>query len=145
MNTREMAEEYLKKADRYFNEAINAHSEEDFSTAIRRCQESVELAIKAVLRLCGIEYPRKHDVSDLLDKLSDLQDIPDYFKESIPTLKQTMQRLSQLRGPAMYGDEANLTPPSRLFSEQDAEKNINDTRKTLQLCKKLFREWIQQQ
>ncbi|MDW8074126.1 MAG: HEPN domain-containing protein, partial [Nitrososphaerota archaeon] len=46
----------LETARRELNEGSIAYS-------IRSSQESVELALKAALRLLGIEYPKKHDVS----------------------------------------------------------------------------------
>jgi hypothetical protein len=67
-NSRALAEECLHRTERYLREARNAYAEGDFPTAIRRNQESVELSVKAALRLLGIEYPRKHDVSDVLDQ-----------------------------------------------------------------------------
>jgi HEPN domain-containing protein len=44
----------LRRAERYLREARNAYLEGDFPTAIRRSQESVELSVKAALRLLGI-------------------------------------------------------------------------------------------
>jgi HEPN domain-containing protein len=83
LNSRALAEEYLRRAERYLREARNAYVEGDFPTAIRRSQESVELSVKVALRLLGIEYPRKHDVSDVLDQIVGLEALPGYFREAV--------------------------------------------------------------
>lgn len=38
----------------------------DFADAVREAQETVELAVKGVLKLKGLAYPRAHDVARLL-------------------------------------------------------------------------------
>jgi len=38
----------------------------DYPDAVRESQETVELAIKSLLKLAGLSYPRAHDVSRLL-------------------------------------------------------------------------------
>jgi HEPN domain-containing protein len=88
LNSRVLAEEYLRRAERYLKEARNAYAEGDFPTTIRRSQESVELSVKAALRLLGIEYPRKHDVSDVLDQIVGLEALPGYFREAVPFRKR---------------------------------------------------------
>jgi HEPN domain-containing protein len=57
-----MARDYIYRANRCLREAEIAISESDFAGAIRRSQEALELAVKAVLRSMAIEYPREHDV-----------------------------------------------------------------------------------
>jgi HEPN domain-containing protein len=44
--------------------------------------------VKAALRLLGIEYPRKHDVSDVLDQIVGLKALPGYFREAVPFRKR---------------------------------------------------------
>jgi HEPN domain-containing protein len=39
-----------------------------YSLAIRRAQETCELSLKGALRYLAIEYPRDHDVSDVLSR-----------------------------------------------------------------------------
>ncbi|MGQ9514731.1 MAG: HEPN domain-containing protein [Thermoproteota archaeon] len=141
MNTRSMALEYLERSKRYIAEAGRAVGEADYPTTVRRCQESVEMAVKAILRLLGIEYPRKHDVSDVLQDLKNMGEIPKFFKDEIPFISSTISRLTSVRGLAMYGDESSLTPPARLFSSEDAEKALNDAKRVLELCLALFKKW----
>jgi len=141
LNSRALAEEYLRRAERYLREARNAYAEGDFPTAIRRSQESVELSVKAALRLLGIEYPRKHDVSDVLDQIVGLEALPGYFREAVPFLQEVVRRLAMVRGIAMYGDEETLTPPSRIFKGEDALRSVEEAERVLDLCRRLFNDW----
>ncbi|MBS7645703.1 HEPN domain-containing protein [Candidatus Bathyarchaeota archaeon] len=44
---------------------------------VRSSQECVELSLKAALRLVGVEYPKKHDVSRVL--LMNKEKFPEWF------------------------------------------------------------------
>ena len=63
MINREMARDYLLRAGRCLREAETALSEGDPPAAIRRSQEALELAVKALLRSLTIEYPRAHEAT----------------------------------------------------------------------------------
>jgi HEPN domain-containing protein len=136
-----LAEEYLRRAERYLKEARNAYAEGDFPTTIRRSQESVELSVKAALRLLGIEYPRKHDVSDVLDQIVGLEALPGYFREAVPFVQEVVMRLAMVRGIAMYGDEETLTQPSRIFKGEDALRLVERAERVLDVCRRLFNDW----
>jgi len=40
---------------------ISLNEDKDFAYCVRASQEAVELSIKAILRLIGVEYPKTHD------------------------------------------------------------------------------------
>ncbi len=67
------------------------------------------------MRLLGMEYPRKHDVSDVLDQIAGSEALLGYFNEAVPLVQEMVRRLAMVRGIAMYGDEETLTQPSRIF------------------------------
>ena len=141
MNSRALAEECLRRAERYLREARNAYAEGDFPTTIRRSQETVELPVKAALRLLGIEYPRKHDVSDVLDQIVGLEALPGYFREAVPFVQEVVRRLAMVRGIAVYGDEETLTQPSRIFKGEDALRSVERAERVLDVCRRLFNDW----
>ncbi len=58
MNTEAMAKAFLDDAIYSLKETKEALNEGIYHRAIRRAQEGVELALKAILRLLGIEYPK---------------------------------------------------------------------------------------
>jgi len=140
MNTFRMAEDFVRRSARFLREASLALSELDYATCVRRSQECVEMSLKGILRLLGIEYPSKHDVSEALLTL-DRSPLPEWFKEQLPYLAETSRSLSTLRGPAMYGSEEELKPASELFSEDDARRAHGDAEKVLRMCASIIDSW----
>lgn len=61
-----MARAYLRQAEERIKHAEEAFVDGNFAYVIRQCQESVELALKASLRLIGVEPPKFRDVSPVL-------------------------------------------------------------------------------
>ena len=98
---------------------------------MRRAQESVELSLKAALRLLGVEHPREHDVSDVLNEVVRPKDLPEWFRSELETISVISKRLTEERGPAFYGDERAFIPPGRLYAKEDAERAIGDAKKIL--------------
>jgi len=77
----EMARAYIEEARRRVRTAEQALNEDAYAYCIRQCQETVELALKAALRLVGIEPPKWHDVGPVLREFSDR--FPPWFRELI--------------------------------------------------------------
>ncbi|NHV99101.1 MAG: HEPN domain-containing protein [Thaumarchaeota archaeon] len=141
MNTEAMARGYLDDAEYSLYEAEEALAKKMYHRTVRRAQESVELSLKAVLRLLGVEYPREHDVSDALAEIARIRVLPDWFRFELETISIASKRLAGERGPAFYGDENAFIPPRELYSREDAEKAIDSARKIHELSKKLFQWW----
>jgi HEPN domain-containing protein len=142
MNSYEMAEDYLKRAGRCLAEAENALRDGDYPMAIRRSQECIELSIKGILRAGAIEFPREHDVSDVLMNM-DWKKIgsPDWFIERVEAMAKIMREITPKRGPAMYGFEMEMKPARALFSSGDGMKAITDAGFVFDTCKKFLKEW----
>lgn len=68
-----MASNYIKQARARIRHAELALREEEYPYVVRRSQEAVELALKGVLRLVGIEPPKWHDVGPILREYSHLR------------------------------------------------------------------------
>lgn len=132
----EMAKDYMHRAERCLKEARLALDEKDPPSAIRRSQEALELITKAYLRLIGIEYPKTHDVSDIL--LEHRDKLPPELKNNIKDLAKLISELASIRGPAFYGYEREGIPASQAFSLNYAteifkkvEKYFNQIRKNI--------------
>jgi len=136
-----MAKAYLEDAKYSLSEAKGAHKAGIYHRSVRRAQECIELSLKAVLRLIGIEYPRQHDVSIVLQEIAERKGLPNWFISALPEISLVSKRLAEERGPAFYGEERAFTPPSHLYKENDAKRAITDAKKVLNLCEKLFNEW----
>lgn len=142
MNTREMGRDYLSRAKRCLTEAEVALNEHDYSMTVRRSQECIEMAIKGILRLSGIEFPREHDVSDVLLK-TEWKEIgsPSWFMDNIEKLARIMREITPKRGPAMYGFEKEMKPAGEIFSSDDGIKALNEARFVFETCQRFFLEW----
>jgi len=136
----EMAKSVIRQAGVRVEFAENALAKEEYPYVVRQSQEAVELALKGVLRLVGIEPPKWHDVGPILKEYSDR--FPQWFSENIEELASISRELRHEREPAMYGDEETSTPPYKLYSRRDAEKALANARKVLSLCEKLLTEWV---
>jgi len=66
MTSKDLAQSYLIKAEKRLKILEILLHEEDYSDVVREAQGIVELSLKAMLRLVGIEPPKIHDVGELL-------------------------------------------------------------------------------
>ncbi|MFQ6077148.1 MAG: HEPN domain-containing protein [Candidatus Bathyarchaeia archaeon] len=98
-----MAESYLRRAQRRLRDAERALNENFVPDAVRYSQECVEIAVKAVLRLLGLEYPKTHDLSVELQMHS--KNLPGWFRRQAPEIAELMRSLAKSRGLSLYGDE----------------------------------------
>jgi len=139
LNTLAMAEAYVKDARRSLREAQLSREEGAYHRCVRRAQECVELALKGVLRLLGIEYPRSHDVSQALELAR--PSMPEWLAQRVDDLKRASLKLAEERGPAFYGDERAYVPPEQLYGEEDAEEALRMAREALEAAERLLSEF----
>lgn len=135
-----LASSYIRQAEARVKTAINAFREGNYPYALRSSQEAVELCLKASLRLIGIEYPKIHDVSDILLKYIDR--FPEWFRREGEFLSETSKKLVLKRELSFYGGEEALLTPEELISRDDAKDAIDRAEKTLNLCRKLLGEYM---
>jgi HEPN domain-containing protein len=91
---------------------------------VQESQEAVELALKGLLRACGVEAPRIHDVSDVL--LAERARLPAAAQSEVDRLAQVSRALRRDRELAFYGAE-DLTPSS-FYSKDDAKAAFDGAR-----------------
>ncbi|MEM2237969.1 MAG: HEPN domain-containing protein [Candidatus Caldarchaeum sp.] len=137
MRNVDVARSLLNQSARRLETARRELKEGSLAYSIRSSQEAVELALKAALRLLGIEYPKKHDVSSVLIK----------FRERFPAwfpadrLAEASIKLAEKREPAMYGDELSMTPADLVFERSEAEEAFEMAEQTYMYVEKLFAEY----
>ena len=119
MRTDELALDYIDRAGLTLEEARSAFEKEAYSLAIRRAQETCELSLKGALRYLAIEYPRDHDVSDVLKRVKEIRQIPEWFSDKIDFMAGVSSDLARKRGPAFYGIERSVTPASKIFGRDE--------------------------
>ncbi|MFM8708026.1 MAG: HEPN domain-containing protein [Planctomycetia bacterium] len=100
---------------------------ESWADVVRESQEVVELALKGLLRSCGIEPPRIHDVSEVL--LAERSRLPESIQRQVEVLAAGSRSLRRDRELAFYGAE-DLTP-SGFYTKDDATTARDIARKTV--------------
>lgn len=118
MLNKRLATDYLRRAGARLL-AIDALFEaESWADVVRESQEVVELTLKALLRVSGVEPPRVHDVSDVLEEARG--SLPASILPHLAQLTSASRRLRRDRELAFYGAE-DLTP-SEFYSRADADE-----------------------
>lgn len=85
----------------------------------------------------GIEYPKEHEVSDVL--LTARNRFPDWFSARVEKIANVSAGLIPKRGLATCGDERRFIPPGKLFSREDASDAMEKAGKTFKEIVKLFK------
>jgi len=134
MNTKSLAESYLKKAVDRLDILDLLLKKKAFSDVIRESQEIVELSLKGMLRSVGVEPPKIHDVGGLL--LEHKEKFPKKTAKYFKKLAEISKRLRKERELAFYGDIDFI--PTEEYTEDDAKEAIRDTRLVVDTAKKLI-------
>ncbi len=134
MNTRSLAESYLKKAVDRLDILDLLFDKNAFSDVIREAQEIVELSLKGMLRFVGVEPPKIHDVGGLL--LEHEEKFPKEIAIHLKRLADISKRLRKERELAFYGDIDFI--PTEEYTKDDAEEAIGDARLVVDTTKKLI-------
>ncbi len=137
----QLALSYLEDAKYSLEEALRAYNRGYYHRAVRRAQECIELCLKALLRLYGLEYPKTHDVSSIL--LLHKDRFPKWFARHIPLIAKISTELVQQRAPSFYGDEIRKIPAKQLFKEEDAIRAIENAKRVLKLIEELVKKWLE--
>ena len=127
-----MARSYQRRAETVLREAERLYADEVWNLVVGRSQESVELALKGVLRKAGVEIPKVHDVSGALRRNVDR--LPAHLAAEIDALVSASRRLREERELAFYGDEETGTEAEALFSRADAEDALQTARRVVAMC-----------
>jgi HEPN domain-containing protein len=127
MHNRELAQDYLRRAKARLRAVDVLFEAESWADVVREAQEVVELALKGLLRACGIEAPRIHDVSDVL--IAERDRLPAAVRTEVPRLAAISKDLRRDRELAFYGAE-DLTPSS-FYSKEDAIRARDGARLTV--------------
>ena len=127
-----MAQAYVRQARLIFGEAERHQASGAWHLTVRRSQESVEMALKAVLRAAGIEVPRVHDVGAFLREHAER--LPKEVTEHLDRAVSVSRRLRAERETAFYGDDEVGAPAERLYTAGDAEQALSDARWVLALA-----------
>jgi HEPN domain-containing protein len=127
----DLARDYIQRATARIRAVDVLFEAESWADVVRESQEIVELALKALLRSVGIDPPRIHDVSDVLEAES--HRLPEVLQEELNTLTRISRELRRDRELAFYGAE-DLTP-SGFYTRDDGKRARTDARKVVELVR----------
>jgi len=127
----ELAGDYIQRASARLRALDVLFEAESWADVVRESQEIVELALKALLRSAGVDPPRIHDVSDVLE--AEAHRLPEIIREELGTLTRISRNLRRDRELAFYGAE-DLTP-SGFYTQEDGEQARADARTTVEMVR----------
>jgi HEPN domain-containing protein len=118
MKNQSLSRDYIRRARHRLATLEVLLRVEDYADVVREAQETVELALKALLRHHGIEVPRVHDVSAILE--SDPTRFAEIARPHLTRLAEISRGMRRDRELSFYGSE-DLTP-SEFYRKADAER-----------------------
>ena len=139
MTNEEMAQSYLLTSEYSLKQAKMARTDGVWHLAIRRCQEAAEMALKATLRLVGLEVPKVHDVGLFLRE--NRATFPPWFQAHVDRLVHISRGLRKDREVSVNGDKVLGLPPERIFSQLDADEAVEEATFVLEISRRLFEEF----
>ncbi|HCU23537.1 MAG TPA: DNA-binding protein, partial [Deltaproteobacteria bacterium] len=133
MTNPDIARGWLRQAKNIFEEARQNFQKQLWHLVVRRCQESVEMSLKALLAWIGLEIPRIHDVGFLLKKNKDR--FPETIRDKVDQIQSISRHLKKERETSFYGDEELMLPPDVLYNSEDAKTALTEAEFIYQLAK----------
>jgi len=124
-----LAEDYLRRAGVRLAALEVLLDAESWADVVRESQEIVELTLKGLLRSCGIDPPRVHDVSAILQAERDR--LPAYLHCEAEWLAHVSRQMRKDRELAFYGAEDLL--PGDFYSRSDARTARERARRVVAL------------
>jgi len=134
MTFAELGKSYIKKAIARFDTLAVLMKNKDYSDVIRESQEIVELVLKGILRIRGIEPPKIHDVGGLL--LEYREKFAEINLRDIKKLAKISKELRKEREFSFYGDVDFI--PTEEYSKADARNYIKKVKFVIRIGRKFL-------
>jgi len=130
-----LAQSYLKKAvDRL--DILNLLMKKGaYSDVVREAQEIVELSLKGMLRVVGIEPPKFHDVGPLL--IEHREKFKGILFKDLQKAAKISKQLRKERELAFYGDIDFI--PTEEYTLDDANKAIKGAKFVVDIARRLIK------
>jgi HEPN domain-containing protein len=133
MTADELARSYIAKAGVRAEMLDFLAQRGAWSDVVRVAQESVELALKAMLRHVGVDPPKWHDVGSVLLEQSHL--FAADVQERLPELARISKRLRKDRELAFYGDIDFI--PTREYGPPEGRAAMEEARIVLDVARRV--------
>lgn len=128
MSNHERSRKIMAAAQECMGEMDAAIARNSWNLAVRRAQEVVELAMKAVLGYLCVDYPKVHDTADLFIAALARRRIALTAAEAAD-VRAVSSRLAEKRAPALYFEYDEKAGAARAAAE--------DARRIYELCARL--------
>jgi len=128
MTNFESCDHLLNDAKTYYEEMERMFEKEKWHIVVRRAQEVVELSLKGILKMMGIEFPKIHNVAPLFVTLLQEKGI-ELETEVSEKIVSISKRLAKERAPAFYGE--------KVYLKEDAEKAQKGAKEILELINEI--------
>ncbi len=129
-----LSEDYLKRASVRLEVLEVFYNKGDYADVVREAQEVVELVLKAVLRNAGIDVPKIHDVSRILERHK--ESIPEEIRKNLKKIMMISKRLRKERELSFYGAEDFI--PLDEYTAEEALQAIEDAKFVVEIVKKAY-------
>ncbi|MCS7200120.1 MAG: HEPN domain-containing protein [Caldimicrobium sp.] len=137
MTTRELLiEDYLIRSKKRLLALEFLRDIEAYADVVREAQEVVELLLKALIMMVGLDVPKIHDVSKYIEK--ELILFPSIVQQNIELIKKISRDLRKDRELSFYG--ALDWIPSKEYDLEDAQRAINWAKDILNIVEKAYEE-----
>lgn len=123
----------IEVAEREFKEALGRARDGDHAGALKRFQECVEYAAKAVLIAYGIDYPKVHDVGRFLPMIK--KKYPNWFAAKVEEIAKITDDLARERPRYRYPYE---------FPTEDYERVTREIRPIVERALEGYRKLIEE-
>ena len=101
MTNHERAVSIFRGAEWTHRDMERALAEQEWNIAVRRAQEAVELALKGLLALMGVDYPKEHDPADVFARAVREHGLA-VEEKTLEEIRIFSARLAHRRAPAFY-------------------------------------------
>ena len=131
MQNPDLAADHLKRAEARLAALDALWAAGSWADVVRESQEVVELTLKGLLRSCGVDPPRIHDVADVL--IAERHRFPAAVQTHVDVLAAASRQLRRDRELAFYGTD-DLTP-SDFYRQPDADAAREQARQAVALVR----------
>ena len=126
------APDRLNQAEGDLRHAVNARKDGDYDWSCFAAQQAAEKAVKGLILSKGGEG-WGHSVTRLLKDLAELEEIPD-------ALLKAAMRLDKHYIPTRYPNGFDVGAPREYYTDEDAQKAIEDAERIYGFCRQSFSE-----
>jgi hypothetical protein len=134
MKNFDLGKRLLSQAEEYYEKLDTSIRKGSWNTAVRHAQEVVELALKGLLKLMGVDYPKTHDVGEVFSNVVKQKGV-EVDPELLAEIQLVSAWLTESRAPAFYY-EKEYTEEDAKRAKEGADKIINFAREFSKVLKR---------